>query len=216
MPGNWCDCFQYNCTLKVRISSLNVKRPIDLRYGGIQMGKVIDLTSRLKTVAHNQPKFLSEPQKSVEQTEVLNYAEQKQKILFHERRQVKRTILTEFVSAMVVLPEKGLLKVAIYDISEEGISFDLDFEQGRFKLDEEVSLRVYLNQKTYFPLTMQIKHVTEELEEGVVRHGAVFLRHVDVGATTSDAALQHFIRFIETVSSGLKKDEGDLMAPKIS
>ncbi|MBC7421816.1 MAG: PilZ domain-containing protein [Bdellovibrio sp.] len=169
------------------------------------MGKLIDLTSRLKTLAPSQEDFSSK------KTDVLSYDEQKQKMLFHERRQIKRTILTEFVSAMVVLPEKGLMKVAIYDISEEGISFDVDADQGQFKMDEEVSMRVYLNQKTYFPITIQVKHLTEEASEGVIRHGSVFLR----GAAT-DAALQYFVRFIESVSVGLKNDDGDLMAPKIS
>lgn len=171
------------------------------------MGKVIDLTSRLKTVASGQQQTVSSHQAN----EVVSYEENKQRILFHERRQVKRTILTEFVSAMVVLPEKGLMKVAIYDISEEGISFDVDMGQGQFQMDELVSIRVYLNQKTYFPITAQVKHITEEKLEGVVRHGSIFLR----GAST-DAALQYFVRFIESVSAGLKKDDGDLMAPKIS
>ncbi len=169
------------------------------------MGKLIDLTTRLKTLAPTQNSFANEP------SEVVSYDEQKQKILFHERRQIKRTILTEFVSAMVVLPEKGLLKVAIFDISEEGISFDIEPEHGQFKVNEEVSMRVYLNQKTYFPITIQIKHGTFEKSEGVVRHGSVFLRGSD-----TDAALQYFVRFIESVSAGLKKDDGDLMAPKIS
>lgn len=174
------------------------------------MGKLIDLTTRLKTLAPAQADFVAG------KTDVLSYDEQKQKILFHERRQIKRTILTEFVSAMVVLPEKGLLKVAIYDISEEGISFDIEADQGQFKIDEEVSMRVYLNQKTYFPITIQIKHVTDEVSEGVIRHGTVFLRSASSEKASTDAALQYFVRFIESVSVGLKNDNGDLMAPKIS
>ncbi len=176
------------------------------------MGKLIDLTSRLKTVAPAQEtlSFVLEPT-----TEVLNYAEQKKRLLFHERRQAKRTVLSEFVSAMVVLPEKGLMKVALYDISEEGISFDVDADQGSFKIDEEVSIRVYLNHKTYFPLTVQVKHITNEPLEGVVRHGTVFFRGATVDSS-SDAALQYFIRFIETAGERLRKDNGDLMAPKIS
>lgn len=168
------------------------------------MGKVIDLTTRLKTTASGS----SSAEAAVN---VLDYQEQKQKILFHERRQIKRTILTEFVSAMVVVPEKGLLKVAIFDISEQGISFDVELDQGCFKIDEEVSMRVYLNQKTYFPISVQIKHVTEENTEGVLRHGSVFLKQ-----PATDAALQYFVKFIESVSQGLKKDNGDLMVPKIS
>jgi hypothetical protein len=174
------------------------------------MGKLIDLTSRLKAVPPAEQAVLKQTT-----SEVLSYAEQKQKILFHERRQVKRTILTEIVSSMVVLPEKGLLKVDLYDISEEGISFDLPSDQGKFKIDEEVSIRVYLNNKTYFPMIAQVKHVTDEPLEGVSRHGAIFLKGAATD-TATDAALQYFIRFIEIAGVGLRKDDGDLMAPKIS
>ena len=167
------------------------------------MGKVIDLTTRLKTTTnHNTVK---------QHADVINYDEQKKLMLTHERRQIKRTILSEFVSAMVVVPDKGLIKVAIYDISEQGISFDLEFDQGAFKVDEEICMRVYLNHKTYFPIPVKVKHVTSEFSEGVVRHGTVFLK-----TNNNDAALQYFVKFMETVSLGLKKDEGDLMAPKTS
>jgi len=168
------------------------------------MGKIIDLTSRLKTLA---------PVLKYKESDanVVDYTEQKLKILMSERRQIKRTILTEFVSAMVVVPDKGLLKVAIYDISEQGISFDTEFDQGAFKIDEEVSMRVYLNQKTYFPITVQVKHITDESTEGVMRHGSVFLKQ-----PATDSALQYFVKFIESVSQGLKNDTGDLMVPKIS
>ncbi len=167
------------------------------------MGNVIDLTSRLKTLAPVQ--------ELQAEANVVNYDEQKLRILTHERREIKRTILTEFVSAMIVVPNKGLLKVAIYDISEQGISFDVESDQGSFKPDEEISMRVYLNQKTYFPICLQVKHVTEDHLEGVIRHGSVFLKQ-----PATDAALQYFVKFIESVSHGLKNDNGDLMVPKIS
>lgn len=171
------------------------------------MGKVIDLVPRLKSVAPDVSSTLQNPENS----EVMSFDEQRQRILFNERREVKRTILTEFVSAMIILPEKGLLKVAIYDISEEGISFDVEHQHGQFKIDEEVSMRVYLNQKTYFPISVKIKHVVDEKVEGILRHGSVFQK-----GSSTDAALQYFVRFIETVSQGLKKDEGDIMVPRIS
>ncbi len=170
------------------------------------MSNLISLVPRLKTVATDNAVNDFKPE-----VDVMNFDEIRQKLLFQERREVKRTILTEFVSAMVVLPEKGLLKVAIYDISEEGISFDTETEHGQFQADEDVSMRVYLNHKTYFPISIKIKHLKEEKDEGVFRHGAIFLK----GAST-DAALQYFVRFIESVSQALKKDEGDMMVPKIS
>jgi PilZ domain len=169
------------------------------------MSKVIDLVPRLKTVAKNDG-MDNQPQ-----TDIVSFEEQKQVLLFKERRQVKRTILTEFMSAMVVLPEKGLLKVSLFDISEDGLSFNTEIEAGRFKVGEEISMRVYLNQKTYFPIQVTVKYANEDITEGVVKHGAEYMKGVE-----SDVALQHFVRFIESVSSGLKKDNGDLMVTRTS
>jgi hypothetical protein len=167
------------------------------------MGKVIDLTSRLKTVSAQVP--------TRSYADVLSYEDQKKLILVHERRNIKRTILSEFISAMVVVPDKGLIRVGIYDISEHGVSFDLEMDQGSYKTGEEICMRVYLNHKTYFPINVTVKHVTNESTEGVIRHGTEFSKNAE-----NDAALQYFVKFIETVSLALKKDEGDLMAPKIS
>ena len=80
------------------------------------MGKVIDLTSRFKTSVDET--------KAKSKANIVSYEEKKNLMLVHERRQIKRTILSEFISAMVVVPDKGLIRVGIYDISETGISFD--------------------------------------------------------------------------------------------
>lgn len=180
---------------------------------GVKVSKVIDLMPRLKTLnttTANEPhrfELMREPTESP----VIDFTESKQKMLFHERRQVKRTILTEFISAMVVLPEKGLMKVSIHDISDEGISFDVDETNGQFKIGEEISLRVYINQKAYFPIQVNIKHVTAIPDEGQLRHGSVFLKNAD-----NNVALQHFVKFVESASHGLKNDSGDLIAHRIS
>jgi hypothetical protein len=171
---------------------------------GVKVSKIIDLVPRLKTV--NQ-----DTAQSANNAEVVDLHDKKQTILFHERRQVKRTILTELISSMVILPEKGLMKVSIHDISDEGISFELDSIHGHFKVGEEISLRVYLNQKAYFPIQVTIKHVTPVPEEGVVRHGTVYLKNEE-----NNVALQHFVKFVESASQGLKKDSGDMMVTRIS
>ncbi len=167
--------------------------------GGVKMSKVISLMPRLKTVAQQH----SETQL---QTEVLELESERKKMLFHERRQVKRTLLSEFVSAMVVLPEKGLLKVSLYDISEDGVAFEMDLMEGQFKVGEEILMRVYLNQKTYFPVPVVIKHVTPDQETGTCRHGTEYMK-----GQIHDVALQHFVKFIESAGEGLKKDNGDLL-----
>ncbi len=171
---------------------------------GVKVSKIIDLVPRLKTVNHDTTQ-------SVDNAEVVDLQDKKQTILFHERRQVKRTILTELISSMVILPEKGLMKVSIHDISDEGISFELDSIHGHFKVGEEIALRVYLNQKAYFPIQVTIKHVTPVPEEGVVRHGTVYLKNEE-----NNVALQHFVKFVESASQGLKKDSGDMMVTRIS
>lgn len=169
------------------------------------MGKVLDITSRLKS------------QNSVENERVTSAAdvhditEARQEILSRDRRHVKRTILTEFVGAFAVLPEKGLLKAALYDISDSGLAFDLELTEGGFASGDEVAMRVYLNHSTYFPFTIRVTNARAIEDEGVVRHGANFVK-----GSVNDVALHHFIKFIETVSASLKTDSGDVLVSHIS
>lgn len=169
------------------------------------MGKVLDITSRLKL------QNSLENAKIEEKAEVLDITEARQEILSRDRRDVKRTILTEFVGAFVVLPEKGLLKAALYDISDSGMAFDLELAEGGFSSGEEVAMRVYLNHSTYFPFTIRVTNSRALEEEGVVRHGASFVR-----GTMNDVALHHFVKFIENVSASLKTDTGDVLVSNIS
>lgn len=172
------------------------------------MSKVIDIVPHLKTVAKNS-EYNFDAQPTADQ--VFDFDTEKKKLLFHERRQVKRTILSEFMSAMVVLPELGLLKVGLFDISEEGISFETEEGAGQFKIGEQLLMRVYLNQKTYFPIQVSVKHATFDVKSGLTRHGTEFV----IGAS-NDVALQHLVKFVESASSGLKKDDGDLMFTRTS
>lgn len=169
------------------------------------MGKILDITPRLKTTNTLQNKQVSSP------GEVLDITEARQEILSRDRRDVKRTILTEFVGAFVILPEKGLLKAALYDISDSGLAFDLELEEGGFVVGEEVAMRVYLNHSTYFPFTITVTNARAIEEEGIVRHGASFVR-----GSMNDVALHHFVKFIENVSASLKTDSGDVLVSHIS
>lgn len=169
------------------------------------MGKILDITSRLRTQNELMKDSMPEP------APVLDMTEARQEILKKDRRDVKRTILTEFVGAFVILPEKGLMKVALYDISENGMAFDLEMADGRFVQGEDVAMRVYLNHSTYFPFTVSISNSRVIDDEGLVRHGANFVK-----GTMNDVALHHFVKFIENVSASLKTDSGDRMVSNIS
>ena len=167
---------------------------------------VLDLKSR------RAPSKKVQNQGKADSTEapVLDMTERRNEMIVTERRQVKRTILAEFIGAFIVVPKKGLQKVAIYDISENGIAFDLEEGEGRLNLGEEIAMRVYLNQQTYFPFVTKIANVREIDNEHVTRHGANFVKD-----TVNDVALQHFVKFIETVSASLETDHGDVMVSNL-
>jgi PilZ domain len=141
---------------------------------------------------------------------ILDMTERRNEMLSHERRKVRRTLLSEFVGAHVIVPERGLQSVAMYDISEDGIAFDMDLGGGKFSPGDEVGFRVYLNHKTYFPFVVLVVNSREIPEEGVVRHGGKFMM-----GTINDVALHHFVKFVETVSASLRTDQGDVMVSGI-
>lgn len=180
-----------------------------MRDGGIYMNKtsnVIDLKSRRRL--QNKPAAGSSMLHADPETvaAVVDMTERRSQMLADERREVKRTILSEFIGAFILIPERGLQRVSLYDISENGLAFDLDLGSGALKHGEEVAMRVYLNQYTYFPFVVNVSNSRVLSEEGVVRHGC----HLEKDSMNAEA-LHHFVKFIETVSASLKTDHGDVM-----
>jgi hypothetical protein len=187
------------------------------------MAKILDLTSRLKSrnsafVSEKNSKHKSKREElRLSRKEfrpsapILDMTEARQAALNRDRRNVKRTILTEFIGAFVVLPERGLYRVSLYDISENGLSFDIDLPLGHYKKDEEVAMRVYLNHKTYFTFIVKVTNARVFEEENIMRHGANFVK-----GTINHSALHHFVKFIETVSANLRTDSGDILVSQIS
>ncbi len=141
-----------------------------------------------------------------EQLPVTDITHKRQQMIAEERRVVRRTILTEFVGAFVVVPQRGLVRVSLYDISDTGVAFDMDVNNGQLMIADEIAMRVYLNNKTYFPFAVKVNHVRNMNEDMCYRHGASFVK-----GTINDVALHHFVKFIESVSSCLETDHGDIM-----
>ena len=169
------------------------------------MGDVIDLTGRLKKESQSETL-------AVEGTAVvLDISEVRQKMISEDRRIVKRTILTEFISVHAVVPNRGVMRVALYDINEMGLAFDLPTEMGRYGAGETVELRIYLNHATYFTFEAKVAHVTEIADEGIFRHGCEFAVE-----TSNRLALNYFVRFLETVTTSLRRDHGDVLVSKIN
>lgn len=173
----------------------------------MSQNNVIDFSKRLKEQKRKAKRVVNK----VDAGSVHDMTERRAEILKDERRQVKRTILTEFIGASVIVPERGLMKVALYDISDNGIAFDIEGEKGHFQAGEEIAMRVYLNHKTYFPFSVELKNVQVIEEEGLFRHGGQFLK-----GSVNDKALFHFVKFIETVSAALQRDSGDVMVSNLN
>ena len=159
---------------------------------------VIDLNSRRRGSGKSR-------KKNSHSAQVLDMTARRSEMVDQERRQVKRTILREFIGVSAVVPEKGLLKLEMHDISKGGLAFDLEGKHGGFSVGEEIALRVYLNRDTYFKFAVQIQNVRMIEDEGVIRHGANFQPD-----SANSVALKFFIKFIESVSANLERDGGDI------
>ncbi len=162
---------------------------------------VIDLKSRRRNVSQTEVGG-----HEGDTAAVVDMTERRNQIIGDERRKVRRTILTEFIGAFLVVPERGLQKVALYDISDNGISFDTEYETGKLEVGDEVAMRVYMNHQTYFPFVVRVSNARTVTEESVHRHGASFVK-----GTVNDVALHHFVKFIENISASLQTDHGDVM-----
>lgn len=164
---------------------------------------VLDFKSRLKNKPNSQ-------ETNVDKAPVIDMTERRQEIITEERRVARRTLLSSFIGAFCVVPRVGLIKVTLYDVSEKGLSFDLETSHGQFPLSEEVAMRVYISHDTYFPFNVKIQNVRAVQNEGSFRHGANFVK-----GSVGEEALHHFVRFIECVSAFLQKDTGDHVATSI-
>lgn len=171
------------------------------------MGNVIDIRGRIKSKKNQakQSPVGKVSAKNAAKADVVDITSRRQEVINQERRLTKRTLLSEWVGAFAVVPQHGLQKVTLYDISETGLSFDLELREGQFRVGEELAMRIYLNQDNYLPLSVRISNIREISDEGVIRHGASF-----VDGKTLQEAVYHFIRFIENASSSVQRDNGDL------
>ncbi len=136
-------------------------------------------------------------------------AEDFENSLDNDRRKNARTFLSQAVAAYVIVPGRGLQKISITNISEHGLSFDLEAKYGHYSANDEVAVRFYLNSEAYFDFVAVVRHLSTDRAEEVIRHGANFLK-----GTVNEQALFHFVKFIETVSGSLKKDSGDPVIPQ--
>ncbi|MBY0316168.1 MAG: PilZ domain-containing protein [Bdellovibrionales bacterium] len=170
------------------------------------LNNVIDLQKHRGKKA----KKASGTEKSTFSAGVTDISNIRQEMINSERRSVRRTILTEFIGMNIIVPQKGLVKSALYDISENGLAFELPIDLGKFNVGEEVAMRIYMNHATYFPFVIKITHIRKDADEGLYLYGGSFIKN-----SINQVALFHFAKFVENISAYLKTDHGDVMVSNI-
>lgn len=94
-----------------------------------------------------------------------------------ERRKHRRRPVLDTFRFFAVIPQKGPLRLRIYDVSDEGMGFEVDSTAGEAELfdvrpGETINVQFYLNQSLYLPLSVQVVRVDAEGETRTV--GAKF------------------------------------------
>lgn len=139
-----------------------------------------------------------------EDAQVLDVTERIQAGQADDRRQAKRVVLNEFISAHVYVPGRGLLRIVLKDIHEKGLAFEIDSREGQFARSETLEVRFYMNHETYFKFNIQVMHVQSNEDDATERHGCQFVKD-----TINDVALHHFIGFLQNIAASLRTDKGD-------
>ncbi len=166
---------------------------------------------RVDEIEKTKEKLYGAPQTTKkEHTKIIDFKERLEEKMASEKRAVTRTVLSQFLGVFVVLPNKGLQPVSLYDVSEAGLSFDLPADMGGFDVAETVTMRIYLSHDTYFSFHAKIANKRNSIAEGVVRHGAVFKKDDE-----SFKTLFYFTKFLENVGMVARKDTGDRLLGRI-
>jgi hypothetical protein len=169
------------------------------------MGNIIDINSRLKS------KNTTKQELSHTSSSVVDITATRNAMVIEDRREIKRTILTEFISVHAVVPGYGVMKVFLYDVTKNGLAFDLELNKGRYNIGDDIELRIYLNHQTFFQINTKVANVREVAEDGVVRHGCEFIKD-----SVNNDALEYFVKFLESVTASLRRDNGDILISKIN
>ena len=100
-------------------------------------------------------------------------------------------------SIFVVIPSKGFHRLRIFDLSEDGIGFELDTEGesvDAFAVERGsvMELRLYLNQSLYLPVSLEVVRLDES--HATRRIGGVF-------AEKNSKAYTAFVAFLKMLDS---------------
>lgn len=120
-----------------------------------------------------------------------------------ERRTSDRRPLVEKFAFFVVVPQKGVHRLPIHNLSEGGLAFDLDLEGealSDFVLQkgEALDVHFYLNPSLFIPLGVRVAWIQEEETKRTIG--------VQISKTQTKGyrAFIAFIQVLDEISGGVK------------
>jgi hypothetical protein len=120
-----------------------------------------------------------------------------------DRRRAKRIPILASFSLSLVVPKKGMHRLDIYDVSENGIGFILNIEEEFLsvfptQIGDILEVNFYLNSSLFLPLLVRVVRI-DDAQTGERRIGGEFEKRT----SESFAAFLAFLAFLDKIQTAV-------------
>lgn len=140
---------------------------------------------------------------------VVDFNEARATKMEEKRRKTERIFFKQMLGVYSVLANDKIKPIEIIDISEDGLSFQVPFDnKNPWPTDlTDINLRLYFSQDTYLPIVVKIQNSRAGIDQGarIVRYGCTVDKSL-----TSYTAFQQFVKFLKLYSEHAHKDMGEV------
>lgn len=144
-------------------------------------------------------------------SKVIDFQEVRKNSIEKKKRSFERVLFTEFLGSYAEIDENGTkYSVSMVDISRDGCLFQIPFTENarkHFSKSSNVVVRVYFTKDDFVPLSVELKHVNEHVNEkgdACLRFGGEFDKSLP-----SFKAFEPFIEFIYKFAEFSCTDKGE-------
>ncbi|MBI3534707.1 MAG: hypothetical protein HY072_04395 [Deltaproteobacteria bacterium] len=141
--------------------------------------------------------------------QVVDFVELRAQKIDEKRRKAERILFQQLLNVYCVTENYGLRPIDLVEVSEEGCSFQVPFDQNHLwpkDIKERFVFRLYFSQDTYLPVHVNIANSRPYIDNNgrFTRYGC----SVDK-TTTTYPAYQQFVKFLKLYSEHAHKDQGN-------
>ena len=147
-------------------------------------------------------------------SKVIDFQAKREESIEKRKRSFERVLFSEFLGSYAEIDDNGTkFQVTMVDISRTGCLFQIPFSEGsknHFEKNKEITVRVYFTKDDFIPLSINIKHFNEHIDErgdACLRFGGEFDQSLP-----SFQAFKPFIEFIYKFAEFSCIDHGE---PKV-